>query len=109
MKKLKLKKSIKKIIITLVIVSIFLSIGIYSGIKIHKQKEYEKTYEYKLLTLGYNDDETDKILKNFKEKEIEYLLSNEKNSIYLELIKEKYFIYDYFYEYLDYLNFNRSC
>lgn len=104
MKKLKIKKSVKKIFIVLIVFSLFLSIGIYSAIKIHKQKEYEKTNEYKLITLGYSENDTDKILNTFKEKEIEYILNNDVSNIYLNLTKEKYFIYDKFYDYIDYLH-----
>ena len=106
MKKLKLKKSIKRIIIFFVIVSLFLSIGIYSAIKIHKQKEYEKTYEYKLLQIGYDENEVSNILKIFQDKEIDYLLDNKKDNIYLELTNEKYFIYDNFYDYINYIKKN---
>jgi len=107
MAKLKLKKSAKRIFIILVVL-LFIGIGLYSGINIYKQKEYEKTNEYKLITLGYSENETDKILNSFKEKEITYILENDKNDIYLKLINDKYFIYDYFYRYLDYINSNKN-
>ena len=102
MKKLKIKKSVKKLFIIGIILTLFLSIGIYSAIKIYKQKEYEKTYHFKLTEVGYNNEEIDIILDKLKNKEIEYILTTEKNSIYLNLIKEKYFIYDNFYDYLEY-------
>ena len=108
MKKIKLKKSIKRIIIILIVVGLFLSISIYSGIKIYKQKQYEKTNEYKLITLGYSENDTKEILKLFKEKEINYLLNTDTNSIYLEIAKQKYFIYDYFYDYLEYLKTSKK-
>ena len=104
MKKTKLKKSFKRLIYIIIVISLFLSIGIYSTIKIKKQKEYENTYEYKLITIGYNETDTKDIINTFKDKELEFLLNNEVNDNYLKLTKEKYFIYDKFYSYLDYLN-----
>jgi len=106
MKKIKLKKNIKKL---LVIAIILLTLGTFATIKaidIYKQKQYEKTYEYKLINIGYSNEETSKILNNFKNKEIEYILNNEKNDYYLNLVNEKYFIYDKFYDYLEYLKNN---
>ena len=58
MTKLKLKKKAKSLLFISIILVLFISIGLYSGIKIHKQKEYEKTYEYKLTTLGYSLENT---------------------------------------------------
>ena len=106
MKKLKMKKSIKKLFGIILVLGLFLSIGIYSSIKIYKQKEYEKTNEFKLLNVGYTKEEVKSILDIFENDEIKFIINNEKNNYYLDLTKEKYFIYDYFYEYLDYLNNN---
>ena len=46
------------------------------------------------------------ILNKFKDKEIEYILNSDLNQNYLGLLNEKYFIYDNFYLYLNYLNEN---
>ena len=108
MGKIRLKKKVRKIIIISIVLIIILSIGLHSGIKIYKQKEYEKTYEYKLTTIGYSLDDTKIILDKFKEKEIEYLLNNKKDDLYLNLLNEKYFIYDKFYDYIEYYNKNKN-
>ena len=106
MKKLKIKKRVKKILFLFVVLTLFLSIGIYSGIKIYKQKEYEKTYEFKLLEIGYNIDEVNILLDKYKNKEIEYILRNEQNQKYLDILNVNYFMYDYFYDYLEYYENN---
>ena len=106
MNKLKIKKNVKKVFYISAILLIFLSIGIYSTIKIYQQKQYEKTYEYKLLQIGYTKNETDILIREYKTKEIDYILSTDLNRNYLEIINDKYFIYDNFYQYLDYLNNN---
>lgn len=108
MPKLKLKKGVQKILGIVFIVGLFLSIGLFSYLKITNQKKYEQTYEYKLLNIGYNSDEVDIITKNYKDVEIDYILKNEKNVFYLDIIQEKYFIYDKFYDYLDYFNNHKS-
>lgn len=105
MGKLKMKKDVKKYIY-IAIILLFLSIGIYSGINIYKQKEYEKTNEYKLLEIGYNESDVKTILDKYKKEEVEYILSKDLNNIYLSLINSKYFIYSNFYEYLDYYQNN---
>lgn len=105
MGKLKMKKDVKKYIY-IAIILLFLSIGIYSGINIYKQKEYEKTNEYKLLEIGYNESDVKTILDKYKKEEVEYILSKDLNNIYLSLINSKYFIYSNFYEYLNYYQNN---
>ena len=108
MKRLKLRKKARNTLLISIIIIIFLSIGLHSAIKIHKQKEYEKTYEYKLTNVGYSLDDTKIILDKLKDKEINYLLENDKSDLYLNIIKEKYFIYDNFYNYINYYNKNKD-
>lgn len=108
MKKRKVKKQIKKIFYIGIILVLFLSIGLYSTNKILKQKEYEKTSEYKLTNIGYNENEIKTILEKYDNEEINYILDNEKNSIYIDLVNEKYFIYDKFYDYIKLLDNNKD-
>lgn len=108
MAKLKIKKNVKKLLGIVIVVLLILSIGSYSLVKTYKQKQYEKTYEYKLITHGYTEIETDTLIDKFKEKELNYILENEKNDNILKLVNEKYFIYDYFYEYLTYATENQD-
>ncbi len=108
MKRLKLKKKARNILLISIVLILFLSIGLHSAIKIHKQKEYEKTYEYKLTNVGYSLDDTKILLDKLKDKEIDYLLKNDKSDLYLNIIKEKYFIYDNFYKYIEYYNKNKD-
>lgn len=102
MKKIKLKKNIKKL---LVIAIILLTLGTFATIKaidIYKQKQYEKTYEYKLITLGYDKVDALDIIDKYQTKEIDYILNNAVSNVYLDLINEPYFIYDNFYKYIQY-------
>ncbi len=108
MPKLKLKKNIQKILGIIVVVFLLGSIGLFSYLKISKQKAYEQTYEYKLLSKGYNNDEVKLLQSKFKNEQLDYILSQEKNDTYLNLVKEKYFIYDKFYDYLNYYSNNNN-
>lgn len=108
MKKLRLKKRVKKLLIISIVLVLFISIGVYSGIKIYKQKQYEKTYEYKLINIGYSLDDTKIFIDKLKDKDLDYLLNNSKSDLYLKIIQEKYFIYDNFYKYIEYYNKNKG-
>ena len=104
---MKLKKSVKKIIIIAVIL-LFLSLGIYSFIKIKAKMAYEKTYEYKLISLGYDENNAKEMEKIYKNEELEFILKQEKDNIYSNLTKEKYFIYNKFYDYINYYQKNKD-
>ena len=54
MTKLKLKKKAKNLLIMIILAFIILFAGIIKGIDFYKQKQYEKTYEYKLINVGYS-------------------------------------------------------
>ena len=98
-KKLKLKKNIwqKAVIIFFLIIAIF-AINV-----IYKNYKYKKTYEYKLITHGYNKQDTKLLLNNFKkDKELDFFLNKEVNHDYIKLLKEKYFLNKNYFKYLEY-------
>lgn len=101
---LKLKKNVKKKLKLGIIVIILLVISCYTGLNIYIKKQYEKTYEYKLISIGYNLEDAKLIDKEYKDKEKNYILKNEYNSLYLEILNNTYFIYDNFYEYINLIN-----
>lgn len=104
MKKLKLKKEARNGLIIGGLVIILLVTGSIYGIKFIKQKQYEKTYEYKLNTLGYELKQAKYLDKELKDKELDYLLTIECNPFIINIINDKYFIYSKFYDYLEYHN-----
>ncbi len=104
---MRLKKG-AKIGISVFVGIIFLSLGIYSFVKIKEQKEYEKTYEYQLTTLGYSLDSAKKLVKIYKNEELAYLLKQEKDDIYIDISQADYFIYDKFYDYINYYKENKD-
>ncbi len=108
MKKIRLKKKVKKFLIIIAISIIILIFGINKINSYIKEKNYEKTYEYKLINFGYKKEDAIKLDKKFKDKEKDYILDNKISDIYLELIKDDYFIYDNFYNYIDYFKNNKD-
>ena len=104
-KKLKLKKKVWFFLILI----IFVIIGITVGNKVYQKKQYQKTYEYKLLNHGYNEKETKIILNTFKDKnEREFFLKNKPNKLYLNILKEKYYKPSNFFQYIEYLEKNSN-
>ena len=64
---MKKKKRLKKQVYYVLIFIVFLIIGGIYASKRYKEYQYKKTYEYKLMDKGYTRDETEDILKIFKE------------------------------------------
>lgn len=108
MKKLKLKKKARNSLLIVTALIIIFIVLIIAGIKIKEKFEYENSYEYKLIEKGYKKEFAKDLDKNLKDKEKDYLLKNDINDIIPELIKDKYFIYDKFYDYIDYYKENTS-
>ncbi len=108
-KKLRLKKGFKRFLVYFLF---FLIIGIYAinqGIKIHKQFEYEKTYEYKITTIGYPLEEAKKLSSTLPDETLEKILAEEKyNELYYKFINEKYFLTKNIFKYVEYYNENSN-
>jgi len=84
---MKRKFKMKPIIIIVFVVAL-ITFGIIYTVK---TINYHKTYEYKLLQVGYSKEEIVE-LEKLKDKNIDYLLSIEYNKNIVPLIKEKYFM-----------------
>lgn len=98
MAKLKLKKKVKRLLILAVLAVVVIILGIN---KI-KEYRYKQTNEYKLLVVGYTKDDTNLLLSKLDDKDIEYLINNEKNDYIVSIINEKYYMSKNLYEYLNY-------
>lgn len=103
-KRRRLKKSVRNIFILLVI----LVIGLIFGIKKYKEYKYHQTNLYKLTQVGYTLDESKLIVDKLNNENETYFVNNEKNDYVLDIIKEKYFLEKYLYEYLDYKKENKK-
>lgn len=107
MAKRRLKKSVKIILIFFISI-IIVMIGIIIGIKKHKEhKQYLASYEYKLGSLGYKDDELEYLL-SVDEEIKNYILEREYNEHIVDFLKQKYFILENLDSYISYYNKNSS-
>lgn len=103
-----MKRRIKKKAVTTTIAVIIVIIGIIVGIKkIVDTINYHKTYEYKLLQIGYNIDETKRINK-LSEKTKDYILTLKYDKNLVKIIDEKYFIEKNLKEYINYKKDNNK-
>ena len=88
-----------------IVVLISLIIGIFILIK---RNNYKKTYDYKLNTIGYNEDEINTIKEKLDNDKINELLNRKYDSTLVDFLKERYFIYKNLDKYLEYKKKNRT-
>ncbi|MDD4706476.1 MAG: M15 family metallopeptidase [Bacilli bacterium] len=99
-KKMKLKKQAKIGIFIIII----LIIGCIFGVKLYKEYLYKQTYEYKLLEISYSLEESNILIDNLNDKELNKILELEYNNNIFKLVTEKYFIFNNLEKYLDYIS-----
>ena len=105
-KRRKLRKQVYFVLVGFIIV-IVLIVAIVIGINAYNDYQYRQTYEYKLLEHGYNEDETTKILNEFiSDEDINFFLEKEKNSNYVLLLDEEYYLSKNFDKYINYMEEN---
>ena len=90
-----------------VFIVILVSIIVFS-IKMISDYNYKKTDEYKLLNVGYNEEEIKVIKDKLSDDKIESLLKVKYNKNIILFIKEKYFIYKNLSKYLEYKDKNKD-
>ncbi|MBR6690652.1 MAG: M15 family metallopeptidase [Bacilli bacterium] len=94
-----MKRKIKrKPIVVIILIAILSTFGIIYAVK---TINYHKTYEYKLLKVGYSKEEVVEIEK-LKNKTKDYLLTIEYNKDVISLLNEKYFLEKNLKTYLEY-------
>ena len=94
----------KPIIIMAVSVLVVLIIGICIALYI-KDKNYKKSYDYKLGVIGYNKDEIVSI-KSLGQDQIDLILDHDYDKNIIELVQRKYFLKKNLDKYLDYIKDN---
>ena len=88
-----------------VVLAIVIAI-IIGTVKLVKYINYTKSYEYKLLGVGYNADEIKVINDKLDSKIIDKILLEKYNEYLVPFISEKYFIYDNLDKYIEYYKEN---
>ena len=81
---------------------------IFGVVKYTNKKKYEESYEYKLLTLGYEKEESDTLQDKLSKEELDKILKMKYDENIDNFIKEKYFIFDNLEKYLDYKKENKK-
>ena len=81
---------------------------IFYSIKFIKDYNYKKTYDYKLLSAGYSEEEVKVIKDKFSNDKIDILLKEKYDKNVVSFIKEKYFIYNNLSKYIEYKKKNKN-
>lgn len=101
----KTKIKTKNLIIAISILIVII-VAIIIGVKIKKNLDYKKTYEYKLLQIGYSEKDTKYLIDNMDDKELDNMLTRDLNENIPKLMKEKYYLKKNLDSYLKYANEN---
>jgi D-alanyl-D-alanine carboxypeptidase len=97
-----------KFIIFILIVAAILFGIIYGIVKLVSHINYTKTYEYKLLNIGYDNEEIEILTKKLNDDKLNELLKSEYNGNIVSFVKEKFFIYENLDKYLEYEKQNKD-
>lgn len=85
----KLKKGPKIFLVVLVILAILS----HFGMKKYKEYQYTQTYEYKLLEIGYSEDQVKIFEDNLSNEELDKILTYQYNEFISEFVPKKYFLF----------------
>ena len=109
-KKKRLKIRIRAIeVLCYILIAIFTTkYAISHGIEIHKNYEYQKTDEYLLIQKGYKKEDVLEFQKELSQDNIDYLLEQDHNEDYTNIILSKYFKQKYFNDYIEYKLYHRK-
>ncbi len=105
-RRLRLKSSFKRFLVYL---SFFTGMTIYTikeSIKIYEDFKYQETYEYKINQVGYSMEQTKKLIEILPEERLNFLLENEYNEVYYNIVTQKYYIPKYFDKYVEYQEYH---
>lgn len=81
---------------------LILGLIIFGVVKYINDKNYKESYEYKLLEVGYINDEINVILDKLNKNQIDKLLTIKYDKNIVLFIKEKYFLFKNLEDYLSY-------
>ena len=107
-RKVRLKTWFKRMLVYL---AVFIAVGIYGtieGIEVYKEYKYKETYEYKIQQVGYTLEETKTFIQKFPEEKLNFLLENEYNESYYQIITQKYYLDKNFDKYVTYKEYHED-
>lgn len=100
------EKKQKEIVVSIIVVIVVTILALFL-VKFIKHENYKKTYEYKLIQVGYTKEEAKELI-GIKDLDLDYILTIEKNDNIIPLTKEKYFLNKNLDTYLSYKNENND-
>lgn len=107
-KRLRLKPAVFRFLIYF---TFFLAIGIYTineTKKIIADFKYQETYEYKITQKGYKLKEAQKLIEILPDEKLDYILENEYNEIYYNIVTQKYYLDKNFDKYIEYKEYHED-
>lgn len=108
-KRLKLKTEVKRFLVYFIFL---VGLGIYTvkeSIAIYNDFQYQKTYEYKLLQLGYTKKESNILTSKLKDKQLDKILTEEEpNQHYTNILTQRYYLDKNFETYVEYKTYHES-
>ena len=81
--------------------------GVKESFGIYQKYQYQKTYEYKINQVGYSKKQTAILIKKLSDKNLDYLLNQEFNESYYNIVNQKYFLEKNFNSYIEYYNYHQ--
>ena len=108
-KRLRLKSSVKRFLIYFIFFVCIISYTIKESIAIYEEFQYQKTYEYKLIQVGYTKKEANILINKLEEKRLDKILEEKKtNEHYTKILTQKYFIPRHFDTYVEYKTYHEK-
>lgn len=105
-KRLRLKTSFKRFLIYF---AFFLIVFIYALKEVNviiADFKYKESYEYKILQVGYTQEEATLFTQKLNEEKLNYILEQKYNEHFYPIVKEKYYIDKYFSKYIEYKTYH---
>ena len=100
---MKRRRKLKKKPVMILLLSIFLIIVLtIFAVKTIKELNYRKTLEYKIMTIGYSKDEYNLLERKTNKEFMESLLTKEYDKMYINILKETYYIPSKVNQYINY-------
>lgn len=85
--------------------------GIYTineSRKIIADFKYRETYEYKITEKGYKLEEAKKLIEILPDEKLNYILDNEYNEMYYNIVSQKYYLNKNFEKYIQYKEYHED-
>lgn len=107
-KRLRLKPKVARFLIYFIF---FIIMGIYTineSRKIIADFKYRETYEYKITEKGYKLEEAKKLIEILPDEKLNYILDNEYNEMYYNIVSQKYYLNKNFDKYIQYKEYHED-